>query len=115
MATPATARCLRCGKDFQPRRGGHVFCSPECRHLGERKPYRRDLGDEDAIARLFDPTRDPDEPVRPDEWCPPDWDESTIEFWNNDYTPPPHERKPGRRYGDTVADRRGIFLRYRDR
>lgn len=29
---PQMAECLNCRRTFQPRRGGHVFCSSFCRH-----------------------------------------------------------------------------------
>jgi hypothetical protein len=71
MTEPTRAReveCLHCGKRFAPRKRGHVFCSTDCRHRGERKPHERALVDQAAVARLFDPSRDPDERVRKDEW-----------------------------------------------
>jgi hypothetical protein len=65
------ANCLHCGKSFRPRRGGHVFCSPWCRHHGERKPYDPPPVDQDQVERLFDPRRDPNEQVRIDDWFSP--------------------------------------------
>jgi hypothetical protein len=47
-----------------------VSCSIAYRHRSERKPQDRIPADEAAIARLFDPTRDPSEQVRADEWLP---------------------------------------------
>jgi hypothetical protein len=63
-----TVECLHCGKQFEPRKNGHVFCSVACRHKGERKPDERVVVDQAAVDRLFDPARDPDERVRDDEW-----------------------------------------------
>jgi hypothetical protein len=65
---PESANCLRCGKQFAPRKLGHLFCSTACRHRGERQPGDPPIDDE-ALERLFDPSRDPDERVRDDEWC----------------------------------------------
>jgi hypothetical protein len=63
--------CLHCRKPFQPRRRGHVFCSVWCRHQGERKPYDPPPVDQEVVDRLFDPFRDPNERVRPDDWFAP--------------------------------------------
>jgi hypothetical protein len=71
MTEPTRAsavECLRCGKQFEPRKQGHVFCSTACRHRGERKPHERVPVDQAAVARLFDSSRYPDERVRADEW-----------------------------------------------
>jgi hypothetical protein len=64
---PATADCLSCGQEFTPRKLGHVYCSPGCRHAG---PGQRVDRDPEAVNRLFDPDRDPSERVRPDDWHP---------------------------------------------
>jgi hypothetical protein len=53
-----------------PRKAGHVFCSRECRHRGERPPDKRTPIDHDTIERLFDESRDPDERCRDDDWYP---------------------------------------------
>jgi hypothetical protein len=53
---PATAECLSCGREFTPRKLGHVFCSSECRYAG---PGQRVSRDPEAVKRLFDPERDP--------------------------------------------------------
>jgi hypothetical protein len=63
------AECLHCGSEFRPRRRGHVFCSSFCRHRGERWD-RPGPADREQIARLFDPSRDPNERVRDDDWHP---------------------------------------------
>ncbi len=62
--------CLHCGVEFQPRRRGHVFCSSPCRHRGARKPKDRIAVDHEQLARLFDESRDPNDPVRDDDWHP---------------------------------------------
>ena len=64
--------CLHCEKPFTPRRGGHVFCSVRCRHLGVRGPNDPRPVDQQAVERLFDPSRDPQEQVRADEWFAPE-------------------------------------------
>ena len=64
------SECLHCGVQFQPRRRGHVFCSPRCRHRGARKPEDRIAVDSEQIAGLFDESRDPDAQVRDDDWHP---------------------------------------------
>jgi hypothetical protein len=65
--TPTKAECLHCGKQFRPRKFGHVFCSIGCRHRGERKPHERVPLDEASVERLFDESRHPGERVRPDD------------------------------------------------
>ena len=64
------ATCLHCGRIFQPRRRGHVFCSTFCRHRGQRPVEERGEIDTEAVRRLFDPSRDPEERVREDDWFP---------------------------------------------
>jgi hypothetical protein len=64
------ADTLNCGRGFQPRRIGHVYCSVACRHRGERRPDQGNPVDTAAVERLFDETRDPSERVRPDDWNP---------------------------------------------
>jgi hypothetical protein len=86
--------CLHCGKLFKPRRGGHVFCSVRCRHLGERKPHEPLPADPEVIDRLFDPRRDPEEFVRDDDWFAP---ADAAPEWKALYA------------GDTVAKRRRWF------
>jgi hypothetical protein len=70
-----TTECLHCGAGFTPRKAGHVFCSITCRHRGARRPEDRAPVDHEAVERLFDPARDPDERVRVDDWHPgpPQW------------------------------------------
>jgi hypothetical protein len=46
-----------------------VFCSSFCRHRGERRA-RPGPVDQEQLARLFDPSRDPNERVRDDDWHP---------------------------------------------
>jgi hypothetical protein len=62
------AECLHCGQFFQPRRQGHVFCSNVCRYRGERPLGERGEIDVEAVKRLFEPSRDPDERVLEDDW-----------------------------------------------
>jgi hypothetical protein len=64
------AECLHCGREFVPRKSGHVFCSVDCRHRGERQPHERDAVDQAAVVRLFDASRDPETRVLPDDWHP---------------------------------------------
>ena len=61
--------CLRCGVEFVPSKRGHVYCSADCRHQGEREPSERPPADPEQVRRLFD-ARDPSERVRPDDWHP---------------------------------------------
>jgi hypothetical protein len=76
------ADCLHCGIEFQPRRKGHVFCSSFCRHRGERSD-RPGPADREQIVRLFDPSRDPDERVREDDWHPtPDSPFHELDSWD---------------------------------
>jgi hypothetical protein len=65
-----TAECLHCGREFTPRKYGHIFCSTFCRHRGERQPHERTTLDLEAIERLFDESRDLGERVRADDWHP---------------------------------------------
>src|SRR5215212_5369195 len=65
-----TAECLSCGREFEPRKFGHVFCSSFCRHRGERRPDERTSVDHGAIERLFDESRDLGERCRDDDWFP---------------------------------------------
>jgi hypothetical protein len=67
---PEGAECLHCGRIFQPRRRGHVFCSTFCRHRGQRPLEERGEIDTEAVRKLFDPSRDPSERVREDDWFP---------------------------------------------
>jgi hypothetical protein len=62
------ADCLSCGRGFAPRRIGHIFCSVDCRHRGERRPDQGEMVDQAAVERLFDVSRDPDSRVLPDDW-----------------------------------------------
>jgi hypothetical protein len=64
------AECLHCGRIFQPRRRGHVFCSTFCRHRGQRPPEERGEIDSEAVKRLFDPDPDANERIRDDDWFP---------------------------------------------
>ena len=64
------AECLRCRREFTARKAGHVFCSRECRHRGPRKEGDTVAPSEGELARLFDPKRDPEGLVGPDEWHP---------------------------------------------
>jgi hypothetical protein len=63
--------CAHCGKRFRPSKYGHRFCSRVCRHRGEREPHQHAPVDHEAVARLFDRSRDPSERVRPNDWFPP--------------------------------------------
>lgn len=64
------ALCLRCGRPFEPRRRGHVFCSNLCRHRHQGETGKRPVLDHEQIARLFDEGREPEERVRDDDWHP---------------------------------------------
>jgi hypothetical protein len=70
-----TVECLSCGSPFKPRKYGHVYCSTFCRHRGERKPHECSPASREAVERLFDESRDSNEPVRLDDWHPgpPEW------------------------------------------
>lgn len=51
------ASCLRCGREFQPSKRGHIWCSSTCRHLGPRHPEEPPPPprfDADAVERLTD-------------------------------------------------------------
>jgi DNA-directed RNA polymerase subunit RPC12/RpoP len=69
-------KCLNCRREFEPRKRGHVFCTPECRHRGVRKPDAPQT-DWEAVERLFDEDRDASERVTEDDWHPgpPEWAE----------------------------------------
>ena len=75
------AECLRCKRKFAPRKAGHVFCSRECRHRGPRKESDDTVAPtEGELARLFDPKRDPESRVEPDDWHPTSWDPEWVEL-----------------------------------
>jgi hypothetical protein len=67
---PLMAECLHCGREFMPRRGGHVFCSSRCRHRYREEDLERVSIDRAAVERLFAADRDPEEQVRDDDWYP---------------------------------------------
>jgi hypothetical protein len=92
----ATVKCRRCRKEFAPVKGGHVFCSAACRHRRERRPDAPPV-DEEQVARLFDPSRDPGERVRADDWCN-GMDAERTELYSV----------------ETVGQRRGWYLRLVD-
>ena len=79
MNDDRTAACVNCGRKFERRRAGHVFCSARCRHRAGRVPpdEQAPAPDPEVVARLFDPRRDPEEQVRADDWYPgsPEWQE----------------------------------------
>jgi len=52
--------CLHCGRPFEPRKLGHVFCSVDCRHGGERRPEERLWSDPTRYAELFGDDRPAD-------------------------------------------------------
>ena len=56
---PATAECLACGREFVPRKLGHVYCSHECRHKGPLSASERVSHDQEAVDRLFDRAETP--------------------------------------------------------
>jgi endogenous inhibitor of DNA gyrase (YacG/DUF329 family) len=62
------ANCARCGRPFVRHRRGHLCCSRRCRHRGVLG--RTATVDHEAVARLFDESRDPHEQVRADDWFP---------------------------------------------
>ena len=90
-------RCAFCDAPFVKRRSDHRFCRPEHRKLGERKPGDGPRADPEDIRRLCDESRDPAEPVRPDDWHPggPEWNVLDAT--------------------DSLATRRRWFLELRDR
>jgi hypothetical protein len=69
------AHCLRCTQPFQPRKDGHVFCRPRCRHSGVRRRDEPEPPSEELLAKLFDPERNEKVLVDPDDWHPgpPEW------------------------------------------
>jgi hypothetical protein len=62
--------CLRCGVEFVPSKRGHIYCSADCRHQGEREPGERPRADPEQVRRLFDDSRDPEASVLPNDWHP---------------------------------------------
>lgn len=64
------AECLRCGRAFEPRKRGHYFCSPRCRHAGPRREDEPAPPSQEVIDALFDPRSDPDARVEPSDWHP---------------------------------------------
>jgi hypothetical protein len=69
MKRARVARCLRCQREFEPRRAGHVFCTRECRYRGPRRPDDGVVAPTDEqLASLFDPDRDPGERVTAEDW-----------------------------------------------
>ena len=74
------AECLRCRKEFEPRKAGHVFCSRECRHRGPRKEGDTVAPSEEELERLFDPKRDPERLVEATDWHPASWDLAWVEL-----------------------------------
>jgi hypothetical protein len=64
------ARCLRCRREFERHRAGHLFCSSFCRHRGERRAHESEPVDQAVLNQLFDEARAPNERVRPDDWHP---------------------------------------------
>jgi DNA-directed RNA polymerase subunit RPC12/RpoP len=96
-----TARCARCGREFEPTRKGHIYCSRECRHASKQRERAVEHADPAAIDRLFDTMRDPAERVRPDDWYiaqPASWPD---DVW---------EAMKALDENDTVAQRRRWFL-----
>ena len=86
------AFCAQCERPFRPTRKGHLYCSTACRHLGPRQPFQAPA-DLEAVARLFDESRDPGAHVRPDDWFPAG-DPGAVELY----------------LCDRVADRRRWYL-----
>lgn len=52
--------CLHCGRPFQARKSGHVFCCVEHRHAGERRPEDRRWSEPSRYAQLFGDDRPDD-------------------------------------------------------
>lgn len=102
------ADCLHCGTEFVPRKQGHVFCSVECRHKGERAPWDPPPSSPEVVARLFDPSRDPDAIVEADDWAPATWTPEIVELYRCGPSPTWPDR-----HGDTVAMRRRCYLALR--
>jgi len=101
---PETPKCARCGREFERRRKGHIYCSRECRYAGERAEQAIEIADPAAVDRLFDPARDPSERVRDDDWYSHDPDDTDDEMWE-------YLRDLDR--NDTVAQRRRWYLALR--
>ena len=99
-----TTECLHCGIAFEPTRAGHLYCTPWCRHQGPRSPEDRRPVDHDQIARLFDESRDPDEPVRDDDWHANRDDENGATWMALDAT---HTVARRREWYWNLIDRRG--------
>jgi hypothetical protein len=74
------AKCLRCQREFEPRKLGHVFCKRECRHKGPRREGDAVPPSEEDLARLFDPERDPEGRVAADDWHPAGKDPPWVEL-----------------------------------
>ena len=78
-ATPAASECgvplLRADLPASP--AWPRFLLDFCRYRGERPVEERGEIDTEAVKRLFDPSRDPEERVREDDWFPgspdPEW------------------------------------------
>jgi hypothetical protein len=64
------AECLRCRREFEPRKAGHVFCKPKCRHAGPRRESETEPPSEAMLGKLFDPKLVPERRVDPDHWHP---------------------------------------------
>jgi hypothetical protein len=59
--------CKSCGRLFVPSQAGHEDCRHKCRWTGP-KP-EAEWEDWPSIERLWDPSCDENEFVRPDDWC----------------------------------------------
>jgi hypothetical protein len=64
------AECLRCRREFEPRKAGHVFCKPACRHGGPRREGEPEPPNEAMLAKLFDRKRASAGRVDADDWHP---------------------------------------------
>jgi hypothetical protein len=64
------ANCLHCGAEFEVRRAGHIFCRSACRYAHQGDGDQGPLATVEELEQLFDESRDPQEPVRLDDWHP---------------------------------------------
>jgi hypothetical protein len=63
--------CAHCGELFRPTRRSHLYHSVECRRAGPAEfGTRKSTAEREAIRRLLDESRDPQEPCLPTDWYP---------------------------------------------
>ena len=78
------AECLRCRREFEPRKAGHVFCKPACRHGGPRREGEPEPPNEAMLAKLFDRRRVPAGRVEADDWHPAGQESPWAQFDSRD-------------------------------